>query len=175
MRTQATVGNLVGQLESLHLGISMAAETETIPAYARQPSMAIFHQTMDKEWTGNDPWGRNMGQRLQTQGFTVFRIRTEHLRELKTRPLSEYQFRDPLRDTDNEQQVICSINIRDYVVPILDIIMLLQNRIPSRSDLLSWGRDQPIRPPDDQRYLEPPTLGRKPRTFEPLHLLAERH
>ena len=106
--------------------------------------MLVLHQTMDHEWHGKnsgnsgdrEDWGRQSAMDMSNKGFTVLRIRTRHWREFKNAPHELHRFRNPLKEWEVEQQMICTMNMRDLVAPTAAILLMLTTSEPVHTSAL---------------------------------------
>ena len=97
-------------------------------------TLPVFHQCMDKEWIA---WGRESARELAVQGFSVIRVKTVHWRELKTR--NRDAFRNPYKAYQNEQQMICTIAMRDITCPMIQNVIEQMRSGVLPSDLREWN------------------------------------
>jgi hypothetical protein len=90
---------------------------------AMNAPLLVFHQCMDLEWLA---WGRASAEAFAALGFGVVRVRTCPWRELKEAdPVAS---RNPYKEEQAEQQMICTIMMRDVTVPtIAEIAEFLQS------------------------------------------------
>ena len=80
--------------------------------------LLVFYQCMDKEWLA---WGGESAQEFARQGFAVIRVKSRHWNDLKTaQPLA---FRTPYKAHETEQQMICTIVMRDITCPMIQKVV----------------------------------------------------
>jgi len=96
--------------------------------------LLVFHQCMDKEWTS---WGRESAREFAQQGFAVIRVKSRPWKDLKT--TSPEAFRNPYRETENEQQMICTIVMRDITCPMVQKVVQQMHEGALPSDLRKWN------------------------------------
>ena len=80
--------------------------------------LLVFHQCMDKEWAS---WGRDSAREFANEGFAVIKVKWCHWRDLKT--MSPEAFRNPYIEEQNEQQMICTIVMRDITCPMIQNVV----------------------------------------------------
>jgi hypothetical protein len=97
--------------------------------------MLVFHQCMDHEWIA---WGHESAKELAAQGFGVIRVPTRRWRELKESDV--HTFRNPLKENETNQEMICTIMVREVTVPPIDSVTetLRTGLLPS--DMRLWER-----------------------------------
>ena len=96
-------------------------------------TLLVFHQCMEKEWIA---WGRESAREFAEAGFSVIRVKTVHWRELKT--TNREASRNPYKAHESEQQMICTIVMRDITCPIVqDVVQRMRSGALS-ADLRDW-------------------------------------
>ncbi len=132
---------------SHHLVLSMAQD-DLAP-------LLVFHQCMDKEWIElSTAWGRDSAREFAKQGFAVIRVRSCHWRDLKT--TSPDSFRNPRIAHETEQQMICTIVMRDITCPMIQNVVQQMRSGALPSDLRDWDpRDWDLELPPDGRPCTP--------------------
>jgi hypothetical protein len=70
--------------------------------------LIVFHQCMPTEW---ETWGRDSAREMAAQGFAVIWVKSCHWRDLKS--TNPNAFRRPYKATDTQQEMICTIVMRD--------------------------------------------------------------
>ena len=98
--------------------------------------LLVFHQCMDREWTS---WGLDSARQFAKAGFAVIRVKSEGWRDLKEKQPNA--FRTPYIKTQTEQQMICTIVMRDITCPLLLQVMTDMNDGTRSKDLRTWNRD----------------------------------
>ena len=76
--------------------------------------LVVFHQCTEAEWKS---WGIATANKMAAAGLVVVRVKTEPWQDLKKREANA--FRTPLTADQNEQQMICTIVMRDITCPFL--------------------------------------------------------
>ena len=76
--------------------------------------LVVFHQCTEAEWKS---WGIATANKMAAAGLVVVRVKTEPWQDLKKR--EAHAFRTPLTADQNEQQMICTIVMRDITCPFL--------------------------------------------------------
>ena len=99
--------------------------------------LLVFHQCMQKEMAPGG-WGREAAKEFARNGFAVLIAPTVHWRDLKT--TDPDAFRYPYIESETEQQMICTIVMRDITCPrIQDVVFQMRcGALPS--DLRKWDR-----------------------------------
>ena len=70
---------------------------------------------MDHQWL---EWGLESARDFADAGFCVFRIQTQHWKDLQSEDPSKFE--DPWLPSQNQQQLACSLNMRDTLRPVLE-------------------------------------------------------
>ena len=99
--------------------------------------LLVFHQCMDKEWAS---WGRDSAREFAKQGFAVIRVKSCPWKDLKA--TSSEAFRNPYKKEQTEQQMICTIVMRDITCPMVQNVVQRMQSGALPSDLRTWN---PIR------------------------------
>jgi hypothetical protein len=96
--------------------------------------LLVFHQCMDKEWAS---WGRDSAREFAKQGFAVIRVKSCHWKDLKA--TSSKAFRNPYKEEQTEQQMICTIVMRDITCPMVQNVVQRMQSGALSSDLRTWN------------------------------------
>jgi hypothetical protein len=96
--------------------------------------LLVFHQCMDKEWAS---WGRDSARESAKQGFAVVRVKSCHWKDLKA-TFSE-AFRKPYKKEQTEQQMICTIVMRDITCPMVQDVVQRMHSGALPSDARAWN------------------------------------
>jgi hypothetical protein len=86
---------------------------------------------------GSPAWGRDCAREFAKQGFAVIRVRSCHWRDLKT--TSPDSFRNPRKAQETEQQMICTIVMRDITCPMIQNVVRQMRSGALPSDLRDWN------------------------------------
>ena len=100
--------------------------------------LLISHQCMPKEWKLGC-WGRESAKEFARNGFAVLWVPSVLWRDLKTK--DPQAFRHPYIPTEMEQQMICTIVMRDITCPLIQDIVQQMRRGTLPSDLRKWDRN----------------------------------
>ena len=106
--------------------------------------MLVFHQCMEKEWK-EGAWGRDSARDFARKGFAVVRVKSEHWEDLKrTKPEA---FRFPYIQKQTQQEMICSIVMRDITCPMIQNVVQ-QMRIEALPlNMHEWSADWDVELP----------------------------
>ena len=96
--------------------------------------LLVFHQCMDDEWA---TWGRDSAREFAQQGFIVIRVKSCHWKDLKA--TSSEAFRNPYKEEQTEQQMICTIVMRDITCPMVHNVVERMQSGALPSDLRTWN------------------------------------
>ena len=91
---------------------------------------------MDKEWEEGS-WGRRSAQEFAALGFAVVRVPSIHWRDIKAKDPGA--FRNPYVANETEQQMICTIVMRDTTGPLIKKVMQDMDSGVLSSDLRDWN------------------------------------
>ena len=113
--------------------------------------LLVFHQCMDKEWAS---WGRESAREFANQGFAVIRVKSCSWMDLKTS--SPMAFRNPYKAGETEQQMICTIVMRDITCPMIQNVVEQMRSGALPSDLRNWNpTDWDLKLPPGDRPCRP--------------------
>ena len=95
--------------------------------------LIVFHQCMPAEW---GTWGRESAREMAARGFAVIRVKSCHWRDLKS--TDPDAFRRPYKATETQQEMICTIVMRDITCPMVqDVVQRMRSGALS-ADLRDW-------------------------------------
>ena len=106
--------------------------------------LLVFHQCTDPEW---DAWGGDSAMDMACQGFAVLRVKSIPWRDLKI--LNPVAFRNPYIPHETEQQMVCTIVMRDITCPMIQNVVQKMRSGALSLDLRDWN------PTDWQLQLPP--------------------